>query len=572
MGIWSFTIKRPLLRVLMTNSPPDKAQHNRLAILYEMAMSIGNTLDEQQLVATVAKVMLRKLNGIQIAFFLTPSVTLSAPETEADRFEPSYSLPRQPLAPAHRAFCQQVWAQQDFADGQGASGVLTDQLADDNKHLYCFKLSGVGLVVLVTMQSIDLAMLTALSPVLDKLANAIKSCRSNQQLIAQEQALQTMLLELRQAQASRDAFLANMSHEIRTPLHGITGFIEQLASTRLNPQQQHFIEMTQQSADMLLGIINDILDFSKIDAGKLVLERHTFHLKSALEPIIEMFKLRAHAKSIDFEVCYDVDSHLMCVSDPLRIKQVVTNLIGNAIKFTHQGRVQFVISTVQDQADQVRLKFSVSDTGIGMSADHIERIGEPFLQGDESTTRLYGGTGLGLVICTRLLGLFNSRLEVKSQPERGSVFGFELTLDKPAQQAEQPSSYVFEAHHWVNKSVLVVEDNPVNQLLMKTILKKLSIEVVVAENGLEALEMLHCQTFDLILMDINMPVMDGHQAMQKIRAWEATHGLSKTPIIALTANVLPGDKDTYLAQGADAILAKPLQLNQLYKQLHHVFK
>ena len=556
----------------MTNSTPDNAQHNRLAILYEMAMAIGNTLDEQQLIATVAKVMLRKLNGIQIAFFLTPSPALSMPESEVARFEPSYSLPRQPLSPEQRAFCRQVWAQQDIAESQGISGLVANQLADDNKHLYCFKLSGVGLVVLVTMQSIDLAMLTALSPVVDKLANAIKSCRSNQQLIAQEQALQTMLLELRQAQASRDAFLANMSHEIRTPLHGITGFIEQLASTRLNPQQQHFIEMTQQSAEMLLGIINDILDFSKIDAGKLVLERHTFNLKTALKPIIEMFKLRAQAKGIEFEVAYNADTDLECVSDPLRIKQVVTNLISNAIKFTHQGRVQFVISTITDQAHQVQLKFSVSDTGIGMSADHIERIGEPFLQGDESTTRLYGGTGLGLVICTRLLELFNSRLNIESQLDQGSIFAFELTLDKPDHQADMQANYVFDAHHWVNKSVLVVEDNPVNQLLMKTILKKLSIEVVVAENGLEALEMLRCQTFDLILMDINMPVMDGHQAMQKIRESEAAHQLPKTPIIALTANVLQGDKDKYLAQGADAILAKPLQLNQLYEQLYHVFK
>lgn len=551
----------------MTSSLPSQdAQNNRLAILYEMAMAIGNTLDEQQLIASVAKVMLRKLNGIQIAFFLNhDGEKLGAPQ-------PSYCLPRQPLSDEHVSLCQQWWRQHKSLDNSESSGVIASGLLGDNKHIYGIRLTGVGLVTITSIQPIDAAILSALSPVCDKLSNAIKSCRSNQQLVTQEQALQTMLFELRQAQASRDAFLANMSHEIRTPLHGITGFIEQLAATRLNPQQQHFVEMTRQSSDMLLGIINDILDFSKIDAGKLVLEQHPFHLKQALEPIIEMFELRAHAKSIRFEVNYDFDEKVILLSDPLRIKQIVSNLISNAIKFTHQGEVRFVIQTLANTDDQIQLRFRVNDTGIGMKPEHIARIGEPFLQGDESTTRLYGGTGLGLVICTRLLGLFNSQLCVESVLQQGSEFAFDLTLAKAQEEVQEQVDFAFDAHHWVNKSVLVVEDNPVNQLLMKTILKKLSIDAILAENGLEALEMCRCQTFDLILMDINMPVMDGLEAMQEIRDWEAKKSLPRTPIIALTANVLQGDKAKYLDLGADAILAKPLQLNQLYEQLHHVFK
>ncbi|AEG32394.1 response regulator [Thiomicrospira cyclica] len=551
----------------MTSSLPSQdLQNNRLAILYEMAMAIGNTLDEQQLITSVAKVMLRKLNGIQIAFFINNLDAIDEVQ------QPSYCLPRQSLSDEHLFLCQQWWSQQKSLESNGLSGVISSSQTGDHKHIYGINLAGVGIVTITTVQPIDSAMLPALSPVCDKLSNAIKSCRSNQQLVSQEQALQTMLFELRQAQASRDAFLANMSHEIRTPLHGITGFIEQLAATPLNPQQQHFVEMTRQSSDMLLGIINDILDFSKIDAGKLVLERHPFNLQQALEPIIEMFQLRAKAKSIRFEVCYDFDAAVTYLSDPLRIKQILTNLISNAIKFTHQGQVRLLVKTVAEKDDKVRLKFRVSDTGIGMNAKHIARIGEPFLQGDESTTRLYGGTGLGLVICSRLLAFFDSCLRVESVLQKGSVFEFDLILDKVEKAQEPVSDFVFDTSQWIGRSVLVVEDNPVNQLLMETILKKISIDAILAENGLEALEMFRYQTFDLILMDINMPVMDGLEAMQEIRDWEAEKSLSRTPIIALTANVLQGDKVKYLDQGADAILAKPLQLNQLYEQLHHVFK
>ncbi len=538
---------------------------NRLAILYEIAMAIGNTLDENQAVLDAARALLRKLNATQLFLFYYKDANEAVTE-------PFLSLPRQLIDASYHSLCQAVIQQQLALEHQPASGIIDTKNFSNGQIGYFFHLKGVGVIFLITSHPLGCMMLSALSPVCDKLSTVIQSCWSNRQLIEKEQELEATLLDLRQAQAARDGFLANMSHEIRTPLHGIYGFVDQLAQTSLDQQQRHYINMAKQSSDMLLGIINDILDFSKIDAGKLVLERHPFNLQQALEPIIEMFQLRAKAKSIRFEVCYDFDAAVTYLSDPLRIKQILTNLISNAIKFTHQGQVRLLVKTVAEKDDKVQLKFRVSDTGIGMNAKHIARIGEPFLQGDESTTRLYGGTGLGLVICSRLLAFFDSCLRVESFLQKGSVFEFDLILDKVEKAPEPVSDFVFDTSQWIGRSVLVVEDNPVNQLLMKTILKKLSIKAVLAENGLKAIEMVRCQTFDLILMDINMPVMDGLEAMQEIRDWEAEKSLSRTPIIALTANVLQGDKVKYLDQGADAILAKPLQLNQLYEQLHHVFK
>lgn len=537
---------------------------NRLAILYEIAMAIGNTLDENQAVLDAARALLRKLNATQLFLFYYKDANEALTE-------PFLSLPRQLIDASYHSLCQAVIQQQLALEHQPASGILDTKHFSNGQIGYFFHLKGVGVIFLITSHPLGCMMLSALSPVCDKLSTVIQSCWSNRQLIEKERELEATLLDLRQAQAARDGFLANMSHEIRTPLHGIYGFVDQLAQTSLDQQQRHYINMAKQSSDMLLGIINDILDFSKINAGRLVLEQHEFALKTALEPIVEMFQLRTDPLDIEFVYDYQVSPDLVCLSDPLRIKQVITNLLSNAVKFTHEGQVVFRVTTVSETSDQVVLRFSIKDSGIGMSEAHLVRIGEPFLQGDESITRVYGGTGLGLVICMRLLTLFNSRLDIESKLYQGSCFEFELTLEKVSQS--NPAVITrSETPHFPSKSVLVVEDNEVNQMLMKVILQKLAIDPVLAKNGLEAFQQVTSQRFDLILMDINMPVMDGYEAMKKIRAYEAENHLAPVPIIALTANVLQGDKARYLASGADAILAKPLQLDALYQQLNRLFK
>lgn len=528
---------------------------SRVRILYEMAMAMGNSLDLDKLLTESLKVMLRKLDGVAIGLYALQDLS------------PVHLFPRRGMTDAYVLNLQQTH-QALTASSRDVSGFLAHIEVDKQRHQYVFLLKRVGLLSLICPNRIDEGTLNALVPVCDKLATSVRSCYANQRLIEQEKSLQMALGDLQRAQAARDLFLANMSHEIRTPLNGIVGFLGQLEDTALNEEQRHYLNIIRHSSDSLIEIINDILDFSKMDAGKLALEKRPFHLIDTLEPIVVLFRAKAQQQHTDIRFRQEGEIPAFIQGDALRLKQIVTNLISNAVKFTEQGEIELVVRCLQTEHNQACLKIEIRDSGIGMAPEQIAAIGEPFAQADASTTRHYGGTGLGVAICKRLIELMGSRLEIDSELGRGSCFAFSWRAElATAPQVSPPRSDAVSSVDYANRSVLLVEDNKVNQMLMLAVLRKMGITPSLAENGAQAVTQLceQAQRYDLILMDINMPIMDGEQATQRIRDFERVQGFAPTPIVALTANVLKGDRERYLTMGLDDVLAKPIDMSKLHQ-------
>lgn len=528
----------------------------RVKVLYEIAMAMGNTLDEKQLLTDCLKVILRKLNGLVISFYDQPSQQVLM------------SLPRRGMKQNY--IDQLLNLITEEKSHRFTSGFVCSWENQDNLIQYVFKVNKIGWLTLISAKPIDEITLSSLGPVCDKLATSISSCRTNQQLIEQEHNLQTALYNLKKAQQSRDSFLANMSHEIRTPLNGILGFLHQLEDTDLNEKQQHYLSVIKHSSDSMGGIINDILDFSKVDAGKLTLESESFHLLDSVTPIIELFRGKASQQNTHLEFVQQgsIPSHIK--GDSLRLKQIISNLVSNAIKFSANARVTVILRAEPiPNSDELELTLRVEDTGIGIANDRLEQLGQPFAQAENSTTRNFGGTGLGLAICKGLLALMNSELKIESEKGLGSRFYFswnalaiKITESKQKLKLERSNPSLF----YPNKSILLVEDNKVNQMLMKAILTKMKVYPDIAEDGQQALEMYSSQQghYDLVLMDINMPVMGGVESTQLIRKFESDHNLVATPIIALTANVLRGDREKYMAKQMDEVVGKPIDMPHLF--------
>ncbi|WP_052501617.1 ATP-binding protein [Thiomicrospira microaerophila] len=529
----------------------------RVKVLYEIAMAMGNTLDEKQLLSDCLKVFLRKFNGLLIAFYDQSSQQVRV------------SLPRRGMKPAYIEQLETLLA--DEKSKTAVSGFVESWLQHDGQLHYAFKVGAVGWLSLISSQPIDALTLGSLGPVCDKLATSIRSCRTNQQLIEQEHDLQAALYDLKKAQQARDSFLANMSHEIRTPLNGILGFLHQLEDTSLDKQQKKYLSIIQHSSETLVGIINDILDFSKMDAGKLTLASEPFHLLDCVTPIIELFRAKASQQGTCVEFIQQGHMPARIKGDALRLKQIISNLVSNAVKFSVGGHVSVTLQAKpSDYPSKVDLTLSVKDTGIGIATEKLMVLGQPFVQAENSTTRDFGGTGLGLAICKGLLALMGSSLQVKSELGKGSCFYFNwqaemaadpLTLIKP-----KPSAALV-VTTYPDKRILLVEDNKVNQMLMKAILAKMQIKPDLAENGQQAVEQFQNQQacYDLVLMDINMPIMDGVEATQRMREFEVETGCHRVPIVALTANVLRGDREKYLSHQMDEVLAKPIDMTKLYQ-------
>jgi signal transduction histidine kinase/ActR/RegA family two-component response regulator len=375
--------------------------------------------------------------------------------------------------------------------------------------------------------------------------------------------------EAKAATEAKSSFLANMSHEIRTPMNGVIGMIELVSQSKLDEKQQDFIATAKRSAESLLTIINDILDFSKIEAGELTIEQVEFDSQQLFTQLIHDQQFQANKKGLKLKLVEQHIQQTKVVGDPHRIAQILNNLISNAIKFTGSGTiiVRYSLITVDDH---LRLSVVVTDSGIGVSDTALPYLFDSFSQADMSTTRNFGGTGLGLAITRQLCELMGGGITAKSKLGEGSAFQFSVQLTSaPPTPIEKPRATEF-FNDLANLRVLLVEDNLINQEVMLAILKGLKINVDVAKDGLEALTMLaHCQsaTFDLILMDCQMPNMDGYEATRCIRAGDAGEMFSDIPIIAITANTMKNDREKCLDAGMNEYISKPINTQTLKSML-----
>ncbi len=378
-------------------------------------------------------------------------------------------------------------------------------------------------------------------------------------------ALEMAVAAAEAANAAKSRFLANISHEIRTPLNGVLGMVQTMARDALPDAQRERLEVVRQSSETLLSLLNDLLDLSKVEEGRIELEVLDFDLGEMIRTACAPFRVMAKEKGVDLSISL-ADGPRLRRGDPTRVRQVLVNLVSNAVKFTERGHIEVAVSQAGDE-----VSIAVSDTGPGMSPGTIETIFDKFTQADVSTTRRFGGTGLGLAICRELVELMDGRIEVSSELGVGSRFTFSLAL--PCAEAPEVMSGLQPPAPVRNipcVRLLAAEDNPVNQLVLSTLLGQAGLNLTIVGDGAEALVAWAGQDWDVILMDVQMPVMDGVSATAAIRAREASEGRTRTPIIALTADAMAHHIDDYRAAGMDAVVSKPIRFEELLQALDAV--
>jgi len=388
------------------------------------------------------------------------------------------------------------------------------------------------------------------------------------QLIEEKNNAERAKLVAEEATKSKQQFLSNMSHEIRTPMNAILGFIKILLKTDLAPKQKEYLDAIKTSSDGLIVLINDILDLAKTDAGKMTFEQTPFKMERSISTMFQVFDLKIQEKNLALVKEYDNKIPEVLIGDVVRLHQILLNLLSNAIKFTEKGKITVVARLLNEDNEKAIIEFEIADTGTGIPEDKLESIFENFQQATSSTSRIFGGTGLGLAICKQLVEKQGGAISVKSKVNEGSTFSFTLSFQKSNAESKKENRALELDREIKDIKILVVEDIKLNQLLMKIILDDFKFKYDIADNGKIAIEKLHTETYDIILMDLQMPVMNGFEATEYIRNTMN----SKIPIIALTADVTTMDVEKCKTVGMNDYVSKPLDERILYTKIIDLLK
>lgn len=539
-----------------------------ISIQYALALLVGQDLD--------LRTMLRKFLPSTLKLLNCRSGYIWLHQHEAvvgvDLPEPAYSYPA-----LHGGVAESQPALSSHLRRIVANGWQVKKPGEiiqiDSCYYHLLPIGTSGLLVLLRDPPLPDTHMLALGLVLKRLETACLACLQHaylnearqEALLAQKAAEQAHQAAV-QANKAKSEFLAMMSHEIRTPMNGVMGLTDLMLYSEVSPQQREYLDMIKSSSRALLDIINEILDFSRIESGSLTLNYAPLSLRELIRDTFPPLTLRAKEKALAFhwEVAGDVPDALD--GDAGRLRQILINLVGNAIKFTERGEVAVSVTLQSGAAvGQACVLFAIRDTGIGIAPDKQASIFQPFQQADNSITRRYGGTGLGLAISSQLVEMMGGHLRVESDPGNGSIFHFSAVFNLTVKPQTPPLASarltLLQADRPLD--ILLAEDNAVNRMLAVRLLSKVGHKVTVAENGQEAIAAWLVKRPDVILMDMQMPVMDGIEASLQIRQQEQARGLMSTPIIALTANAMSSDRDRCLAAGMDDFLSKPFNAQDL---------